>query len=119
MLDEMQKTISMSDLTRHAERIAKDVETARTVYRIKRPGKSSMLLVHAGYFEDQLTTLEFIAQHPNWREELERGHREYLEGKSVSLEDVCRELGIEIPPAHAKRRKGSRRAPKRRKTPRR
>jgi PHD/YefM family antitoxin component YafN of YafNO toxin-antitoxin module len=99
----MEKTISMSELRRDGERIAQDIERSGTVYRIRRPRKRSMLLVDADYFESQMATLEFIAQHPNWREELAEGDRQIAAGEIRELEDVMKELGLEVSSLTAKR----------------
>jgi hypothetical protein len=105
MLDEMQKTISMADLAKNAERIAKDIETAGTVYRIRRPGHRPMLLMDQEQLECRIATIEFMARHPNWEQELEEGRREYREGKCVPLDVVIKELGLDDVPRKAKRAK--------------
>lgn len=117
MLDEMRKTISMSELAKNAERIAQDIEARGTIYRIKRPGKRRLMLVDSQYVERWRETVEVLAQHPNLEHELAGGDREYREGTCVQLEDVMRELGIEAPPDHASRRTTTRRASSRRRRP--
>jgi hypothetical protein len=95
MLDDMEKTISMSTLAKNTERIAKDIEKAGTVYRIRRPGRRSMLLVDDSYLERWRATCEFIAQHPDWEREMAEADREYAEGKYIPLEVVLKELGLD------------------------
>lgn len=94
MLDEMQKTISMAELAKNAEQIAKDIETASTVYRIRRPGHRPMVLMDQQQLESRIATAEFKARHPNWEQEIEEGRREYREGKCIPLDVVVEELGL-------------------------
>jgi PHD/YefM family antitoxin component YafN of YafNO toxin-antitoxin module len=110
MLLDMQKTISMSTLAKDAERIAKDIETRKTLYRVKRTGGSDMMLMDRDYYESWIATVEFITQHPNWREELAEGDREYAEGKFIPFEDVLKELGLEVPAVQAPRRSPARKS---------
>ena len=48
MLDEMQKTISMTDLAKHGERIAKDIASRKTVYRINLSGGKATAIFREG-----------------------------------------------------------------------
>ena len=41
----MQKIISATDLVRNMSRVAEDVESSGTIYRITRGGRGSMVLV--------------------------------------------------------------------------
>jgi PHD/YefM family antitoxin component YafN of YafNO toxin-antitoxin module len=107
MLEEMKKTISMSQLAKDPERIAKDVETTGTVYRITRGRNKSMMLMDAGYFEAWKVTLEFM-QRPNWREEWAEAERQVANGELYDLDDVLAELGLETP-AERRRKKAARR----------
>jgi hypothetical protein len=91
ILDDMEKTISMSQLAKDPERIARDIEKAGTVYRIRRPGRRSMMLVDQDYLEDQLAMYAFLARHPNLEQELEQGRRDFLDGKCIPIEDVMRD----------------------------
>ena len=116
MLIDMEKTISMAELTRNAERIAKDIETAGTVYRVERPGHRSMLLIDLDYFDGRIAALEFMQMHPNWREEIEEGRREFREGKCIPLDLALRELGLDEPSPKTKRAKATRRSARARRT---
>ena len=95
MLRAMEKTISLTELERNAERIAKDIEVANTVYRIKRPGHRSMMLIDHQYFESWVATIDFVQRHPNWEAEMEEGQRDILEGRGIPLEVAIKELGLE------------------------
>ena len=97
ILDEMRKTISMSQLSKNTERIASDIETKGTVYRIKRPGHRAMLLVDDDYFESRLAMLDIQRAFPNWREAWARSQRELAEGRGRTLDEVARELGLDSP----------------------
>ena len=105
MLDEMPKTISMSQLAKNAERIANDVETANTVYRIKRPGRPTMLLVSDAYMKSLKATVDFMARHPNWEAEL----AEDEEGGGIPLEVLVAELEARARSEAAHRKTTSRR----------
>ncbi|NVB78674.1 MAG: hypothetical protein HOV81_09795 [Kofleriaceae bacterium] len=91
MLDEMQKTISMAELAKNAERIAKDIETAGTVYRVKRPGHRAMLLMDDAYFEGWKAVIELM-QRANWRDEWARSEAELAQGRGRELSEVLAEL---------------------------
>jgi PHD/YefM family antitoxin component YafN of YafNO toxin-antitoxin module len=119
MLLDMQKTISMSTLAKDAERIAKDIEARKTLYRVKRSGGRDMMLMDRDYYESWIATVEFITQHPNWKEELEEGDRQHRNGECRLLEDVLKELGIEVPAPHAPRGATARKASRSGKKPRR
>jgi PHD/YefM family antitoxin component YafN of YafNO toxin-antitoxin module len=119
MLDDMEKTISMSTLTKDAERIAKDIESRKTLYRVKRTGGSDIVVMDRDQYESWVATVEFLMQHPNWREELAEGDRQLANGECRLLEDVLQELGIEVPAPHAPRRAPARRAARGGKKPRR
>ena len=110
MLEAMEKTISMAQLAKHSERIAADIETAGTVYRIKRPGRKQLLLVDNTYFERWAATMEFIAQHPNWEAELAQAEKDYRDGRYIPLEVVLKELGLEDVATKPARRKTARRS---------
>lgn len=99
MLDEMQKTISMAELARNADRIAKDIETAGTVYRVKRPGHRAMLLMDDAYFEGWRAAIELM-QRPSWREEWARSELELVQGRGRELSDVLAELNGDRPAKH-------------------
>lgn len=107
MLDEMEKTISMAELAKHADRIAADMKSAGTIYRIRRPGRRSMVLVDQEYLERYRATCEFIAQHPNWEQELAESDEEYRQGKFIPLEVVLAQLGIADEGATPSKRRAS------------
>src|SRR5262245_33823909 len=108
MLEAMEKTISMAQLAKNTEQIAKDIETSGTLYRIKRPGRKTMLLMDKEYFDGWVATLEFMQDHPNWRAEIEQGRREYEAGLFIPYEQVRKELGLVEPARKAKRRRTAR-----------
>lgn len=110
MLDDMQKTISMSELSKHADRIAKDVDRRKTLYRVNRPSGRDIMIMNLDHYESWVASVEFVTQHPNWREELEESDQQYRDGECRLLEDVLKELGIVVPPPHAPRRTPARRA---------
>jgi hypothetical protein len=103
MLDEMKKTISMAQLAKNVERIATDIERTGTVYRIRRPGHRSMLLVDRDYIEGLKVVAELDAMHPRWREEIVEGRREVAQGHGIPIEVALAELGLADPAAHPKR----------------
>ncbi len=107
MLEGMKKTISMSVLAKHPERIAKDIETAGTIYRITRGRRQSMLLMDTRHFESWMVAIELM-QRPNWREEWDAASRDIAEGRLYDLDDVLAELGLDTPAAR-KRKKAARR----------
>lgn len=97
MVEAMEKTISMAQLAKNAEQIAKDIETTGTRYRIKRPGRKRLFLVDDQYLERWAATIEFKLRHPNWREELAQAQREYEAGLYVPYEQLRKELGLAEP----------------------
>src|SRR4051812_36704041 len=90
------KTISMSELTKHAERIATDIESSGAVYQIKRRGGPSMVLMDSGYLESLRLTIQFMTEHPNWEAEMEQGRQEILAGGGVSLEELFKRHGLDV-----------------------
>jgi hypothetical protein len=103
MLADMKKTISMADLARNTERIAKDIERQGIVYRIKRPGRRTLLLMDKKYFDDQLFWSEFVARHPNWEQEMEENRRALREGRCITLEQFLQERGLADPQPQPRR----------------
>ena len=63
MILSMERIISVTDLVRHAARIAQDVETG-TIYRITRGGRGSMVLVDEEYFEGWMAALDEMLLQP-------------------------------------------------------
>lgn len=82
----------MADLAKNGERIAKDIETAGTVYRVRRPGHRAMLLMDDSYFDGWKAAIELM-QRPNWREEWARSERELAQGRGRMLSEILQELG--------------------------
>lgn len=105
----MERIISVTDLVRNVARIAKDVETEGTVYRITRGGRGSMVLVDNEYFEGWMAAIDEMRR-PGWREVLAEGRRDAAAGRGRSLDVVAKELGLERSP------KPKSRAPARRTT---
>jgi PHD/YefM family antitoxin component YafN of YafNO toxin-antitoxin module len=94
MLDAMEKTISMAQLAKNAEQIARDIETTGTTYRIKRPGRKKLMLIDDRYFERWAAMIELKLLHPNLEEELAQSRRDYEAGLFVPLEQVIAERGL-------------------------
>jgi len=92
----MERIISVIDLVRNAARIAKEVETEGTVYRITRGGRGSMVLVDHEYFDAWMAAIDEMRR-PDWREVLVEGRRDAASGRGRSLEVIAKELGLEGP----------------------
>jgi PHD/YefM family antitoxin component YafN of YafNO toxin-antitoxin module len=106
MLEDMQKTISIAQLSRNAEEIVKSVERDGTVYQVKRPGRRAVLIMDKQQFEDRLFWLEFELRHPNWREEMDEARRLLAEGKLKTLDQFLEERGL-AEAAHSRKRGGA------------
>ena len=59
---EMQRIISVTDLVRNAARIAEELATEDTVYRITRGGRGSMVLVSEEYFNGWVAAIEEMSR---------------------------------------------------------
>lgn len=104
MLEAMEKkTISMAQLAKNTEQIADDIEASGTLYRIRRPGRKTMLLMDTEYFESWVATVEFMQDHPNWRSELEQSERDYRAGLYIPYDQLRKELGLDRPARTTKR----------------
>jgi len=103
----MERIISVTDLVRNAARIAKEVETEGTIYRITRGGRGSMVLVDEEYFEGWMAALDEMRR-PDWREVFEETTRDIAARRGRTLDVVAKELGLEGSP-HAKIRKPAKR----------
>jgi hypothetical protein len=90
-----QKTISMRDLAKHAERIAKDIEVSGTVYRIKRRGHRPFVMVDSEYIESLIATIEFMTAHPNWKAEMAESKKELAEGRYITLDQFQQKYGLD------------------------
>jgi PHD/YefM family antitoxin component YafN of YafNO toxin-antitoxin module len=104
----VERIISVTDLVRNVARIAKEVETEGTIYRITRGGRGSMVLVDEEYFEAWMAAIEEM-QRPGWREALEEGRRDVAAGRGRDLDTIVKELGLEDQ-SDRKSRKPSKRA---------
>jgi PHD/YefM family antitoxin component YafN of YafNO toxin-antitoxin module len=113
MLDDMEKTISMSQLTKHAERIALDIERSKTVYRVRRPGGNGLLLMDEEYYQGWMMTIELMQQ-PNWREEWDQATRDFAQGIARPLEEVVEEIRRDRLAKSSSRRPASRASGRRR-----
>ena len=91
---EMQRIISVTDLVRNAARIAEELATEDTVYRITRGGRGSMVLVSEEYFNGWVAAIEEM-QRPGWKHELEQARRDAAAGRGRTLDEVAKELGLE------------------------
>ena len=90
----MEKIISVTDLVRNAARIAEEIETEGTVYRITRGGRGSMVLVDNEYYEGWMAAIDEMRR-PDWREVLAEGRRDAAAGRGQMLDVVVKELGLE------------------------
>ena len=104
----MQKIISATDLVRNITRVAEDVESSGTIYRITRGGRGSMLLVDEEYFEGWLAARDEMRR-ANWKTVYAETGRDIEAGHGRPLDDVAREPGLEGT-AHAKGRGAAPRA---------
>ena len=107
----MEKIISVTDLARNADSIAREVSTEGTVYRITRGGRGAMVLVDQEYFDGWMAAIEEM-QRPDWREVLAETKRDVAAGRMRSLDDYVKERGLEGAQgsAHTSGRKPARRA---------
>lgn len=67
-----------------------------------------MVLIDHQYMERWRATCEFIAQHPNWEQELRDSDLEYSQGKFIPLDDVLKRLGLDEGRSKPPRRKAAR-----------
>jgi PHD/YefM family antitoxin component YafN of YafNO toxin-antitoxin module len=104
----MERIISVTDLVRNAARIAEDVETAGTVYRITRGGRGSMVLVDEEYFDGWMAALDEMRR-KDWREVWVETSADIDARRGRTLDAVVKERGLEGP-AHPKSRKAAPRA---------
>jgi hypothetical protein len=88
----MEKTISLARLAKNVERVAREIESAGTVYRIRRPGGKSIVVMDQGHLDAELEWAAFFAAHPNWRAEIETAERELRDGRTVPLDAVLTSL---------------------------
>lgn len=88
MLSFMQKTISLARFAKDPERIAREIEKAGTVYKIKRPNGKTLLVMD----EVELYWREYLSHYPDWRKDLAEGERELREGKCAPLDGVIADL---------------------------
>jgi len=88
------KIISVTDLVRNAASISREVESERTVYRITRGGRGSMVLVDEEYFNGWMAALD-ETRRPDWREVHDQTSRDITAGRGRNLDTVAKELGLE------------------------
>ena len=110
----MERIISVTDLVRNAARIAKEVETDGTIYRITRGGRGSMVLVDNEYYDGWMAAIDEMRR-PDWREVLAEGRSDAAAGRGRSLSVIAKELGLEASPKHKSRTPARRNARARRK----
>jgi PHD/YefM family antitoxin component YafN of YafNO toxin-antitoxin module len=99
----MERIISVTDLVRNAKRIAREIETEGTVYRITRGGRGSMVLVDEEYFDGWMAALDEMRR-PGWREALAETERDVIAGRGRTLDVIAKEMGL-AGSTHAKGRK--------------
>lgn len=92
MLDDMEKTISMSQLAKNAERIAQDIESHKTVYRVRHRRGSAMVLMDWASYEQWLAVHD-IVRRPNWLAEWRSTEDQVATHTGRYLDDVMKELG--------------------------
>lgn len=90
----MERIISVTDLVRNAARIAREVETEGTIYRITRGGRGSMVLVDNEYYEGWMAAIDEMRR-PDWQAVLAEGRRDAAVGRGRSLDVIAKELGLE------------------------
>lgn len=90
----MERIISVTDLVRNAARIAREIETEGTVYRITRGGRGSMVLVDQEYFDGWMAAIDEMRR-PGWREALAEARRDAAAGRGRDLEVIMKEMGLE------------------------
>ncbi len=90
----MERIISVTDLVRNAARIAREIETEGTVYRITRGGRGSMVLVDEEYFDGWMAALDEMRR-PGWQETLAATRRDAAAGRGRDLEVIAKEMGLE------------------------
>ena len=105
----MERIISVTDLVRHTARIAEDIETSGTIYRVTRGGRGSMVLVDEDYFDGWMNALDEMRR-GDWQQAWSETSRDIAAGRGRSLDVVAKELGFEGTP-HRKSRKPAARAP--------
>ncbi|MBI2893578.1 MAG: type II toxin-antitoxin system Phd/YefM family antitoxin [Deltaproteobacteria bacterium] len=98
----MERIISVTDLVRNAARIAEDVETAGTVYRITRGGRGSMVLVDEEYFDGWMAALDEMRR-KDWQVAWAETSRDIAARRGRSLDAIMKEHSLEGPP-HPKSR---------------
>ena len=110
----MERIISVTDLVRNAARIAREVETEGTIYRITRGGRGSMVLVDQEYFDGWMAALDEMRR-PDWKEAWARTSRDIAAGRGRDLDVLSKELGLEDSPRTRRRKPAARTARTRRK----
>ncbi|HEY5920611.1 MAG TPA: hypothetical protein VIV11_03025 [Kofleriaceae bacterium] len=88
------KTISMAQLAKNTEDIARDIDSSRGVYRIKRQGRPDILLMHEEYFEGWLVVAE-LSGNPEVRRQLEQSRRDANADRGRNLDEIEKELGLD------------------------
>jgi hypothetical protein len=109
MLGEMRKTISMADLAKNPEGVARDIDASGAVYCIKRPGRPQMLMMDAEYFEGQQAIMRLM-QDPHWGPRMQQAQRDFEAGRGITLDELEAELGLDRPPRSRRRGSTSRNA---------
>ena len=90
----MERIISVTDLVRNAARIAKDVASEGTIYRITRGGRGSMVLVDEAYFDGWMAALDEM-QRPDWRAAWTETSRDIEARRGRDLDVIAKELRLE------------------------
>lgn len=107
MLAEMRKTISMAELAKNPESVAKDIDASGAVYYIKRPRKPQMLMMDAEYFEGQQAIMRLLRD-PHWGPLLQQAQRDFEAGRGITLDELEAELDRDRPAQSRRRRSTSR-----------
>src|SRR5258705_12952156 len=106
----MEKIISVTDLVRNAARVAEEVESEGTIYRITRGGRGSMVLVDEEYFDGWMAALDEMRR-PDWQVAWAEASRDIAARRGRDLDVIAKELRLEST-SHATSRKPAARAPR-------
>jgi PHD/YefM family antitoxin component YafN of YafNO toxin-antitoxin module len=110
MLEAMRrKTISMAQLAKNPENVARDIDSSGAVYCITRRGRTAMVMMDEDAFETWQLQLE-LARNPKLRAQIDRSRRDFAEGRYRSLDDIEKDMGLDRP-AQPRRRSSASGAP--------
>ena len=116
------KAISLTQLAKNPEVVARDIDTSGAIYRIKCPGQRMMVLMHEEAFEGWLVVAE-LSGNPDVQAQLEQSRRDSAAGLGRTLDEIEKERGLDRQAATRRigaasrstspgRAKGTRRSPR-------